>query len=151
MTQHRKRQIIEGIEILNLADNSKWGCGATVRFPSGEPCMLSIAQSSIIVKKSRLGILGAILYKEKDTYKNVRCSVALSYLFPNRLVPTEIMDPNLCAFLNAILHCKNATQVCTELNGAVAKAEAKAGGPIEKIPTTDFPNWVLLSTYNQRS
>jgi hypothetical protein len=32
------------VEILYFADSPSRGCGATVRFGNGEPCMLSIAQ-----------------------------------------------------------------------------------------------------------
>src|SRR5260370_40775386 len=51
--------------ILFFADNSKQGCGATVMLETGEPCILSLAQSGVWVKKSRHGYFGAGLFQEE--------------------------------------------------------------------------------------
>jgi hypothetical protein len=68
------------VKILFFADDSKRGCGATVKFPTGEPCMMSIAQSGIWVKKSRFGLFGAVLYNEKNAFINAQRTGALAYL-----------------------------------------------------------------------
>src|SRR5271169_5701303 len=58
-------------QILHFADSKRGGCGATVRLETGEPCWLSIAQSGVMVKKSRFGLFGAVLYSEKKSIQNL--------------------------------------------------------------------------------
>src|SRR5689334_2011333 len=94
-------------KILFFGDSKTRGCGATVMLASGEPCLLSIAQSGISVKKSRHGLFGATLYNEKNVYTNAQRTGALAYLFPDKLFPNGVTNPNLRAFFNAILHCQS--------------------------------------------
>jgi hypothetical protein len=98
-------------KILFFADSPNRGCGAPVLLESGEPCLLSIAQSGILVKKSRHGIFGAELYNEKNVYLNARRTGALASLFPNKRFPDSVFHLNLRAFFNAILHCRSANEV----------------------------------------
>jgi hypothetical protein len=79
------------VKFLYFADDKRNGCGATVRFETGEPCLVSVAQSGIIVKKSRYGLFGPMLYAEKVVYKNVRCAAALAYLFQDKRIPDEFV------------------------------------------------------------
>jgi hypothetical protein len=125
-------------KILFFADNLTQGCGATVRLETGEPCMLSLG-SGVRVKKSRFGLFGSVLYNEKNAYINAQRTGALAYLFPDKRFPDEIWNPNLRAFLNAILHCHSATEVCLTLNEAIQRAEIKAGCKLNEI--SDFPSW----------
>jgi hypothetical protein len=133
------------VQILHFADSPALGCGANVRFENGEPCMLSIAQSGIRVKKSRFGLLGAVLYEEKNAYINAQRTGALAYLFPDKRFPDGISSPNLRAFLNAILHCSSAAQVSETLNRAIELAEQHAGCKLVEMPTSAFPEWSLPS------
>jgi hypothetical protein len=126
-------------KILFFADSLTQGCGATVRLETGEPCMLSLAQSGVRVKKSQFGLFGPVLYNEKNAYINAQRTGALAYLFPFKRFPDEILNPNLRAFLNAILHCHSAAEVCLTLNEAIQRAERKAGCKLNEI--SDFPSW----------
>lgn len=128
--------------ILYFADSKSKGCGATVRLPSGEPCMLSVAQPSVQVKKSRFGLLGAVLYRESDVYKASRTAMALAYLYPDDQTPSGIHNPVLHAFFNALLHCGNAAEVSLVLNEAVRQAERQAGCVLDEIPSHKFPEWI---------
>ena len=130
-------------EILHFADNKRGGCGATVRLETGEPCWLSIAQSGALVKKSRFGVLGATLYSEKNAYEISLCGIALASLFPEKRFPDGISNPNLRSFLNAILHCRSAAEVCQTLNEAVKAAEKKAGCGLKELSRNDFPSWAM--------
>src|SRR6266568_4196094 len=121
--------------ILFFGDSSTRGCGATVRFvETGEPCMMSIAQSGLWVKKSRYGLFGSVLYHEKNAYINAQRTGALAYLFPD-----SITSPVLRAFFNAILHCRNAAEVSVTLNEAIPLAERKAGCSLSEIPKSRYP------------
>jgi hypothetical protein len=130
------------VKILYFADDPKRGCGATVRFPSGEPCMMSIAQTGIRVRKSRFGLFGALLYDEKNAFINAQRTGALAYLFPKKRYPDGVSNVNLRAFFNALLHCNNAAEASTTLNQAIPLAEQRAGCSLDKIPISDFPGWV---------
>jgi hypothetical protein len=129
------------VQILHFADSLTLGCGANVRFENGEPCMLSIAQSGVRVKKSRFGLIGAVLYDEKNAYINAQRTGALAYLFPEKLFPDGISNPSLRAFFNAILYCYNTAEVCATLNRAVELAEKRAGCKFDEIPVSGFPQW----------
>jgi hypothetical protein len=130
-------------QILHFSDSKRGGCGATVRLETGEPCWLSIAQSGVLVKKSRFGLLGAVLYSEKDTYRIALGGIALAYLFPEKRFPDGISSPHLRSFLNAILHCRSAAEVCQTLNEAVEAAEKRAGRPLKQVSRYDFPSWAV--------
>jgi hypothetical protein len=136
--------VASSARILFFADSPRRGCGATVRFiETGEPCMMSIAQSGIWVKKSRHGLFGSVLYDEKNAYINGQRTGALAYLFPEKRFPDGISSLNLRAFFNAILHCRNAAEVCVTLNEAIPLAEHKAGCSLSEIPKSHYPSWVL--------
>jgi hypothetical protein len=87
----------------------------TIRLPSGEPCLISVAQAGVRVKKSRLGWLGAVLYDERNAYKAAATGIALSRLFPTNLLPVQIRNPVLQAFANAVWHCQTAAEVARVL------------------------------------
>jgi hypothetical protein len=127
--------------VLHFADSRAGGCGATIKLPSGDPCFLSIARSSVLVKKSRFGFMGSILYRESNVYKSARTAMALAYLFPEDKTPAGITNPILRSFFNALLHCDSPAEISILLNEAVQRAERKAGCALEEIPREDFPSW----------
>jgi hypothetical protein len=67
----------------------------------------------------------AILYNEKNAYKNAKTASALDILFPNKIIPDKFSNPTLIAFLNAVWHCSTASEVCVVLNEAVINAEKR--------------------------
>jgi hypothetical protein len=119
--------------LLFFSDSSVAGCGATIRLDSGEPCLVSCAQTGVRVKKSRLGFFGPVLYNEKNTYQAASTAKALSVLFPNSLLPPGFTNPVLRAFTNAILHCSTCAEVATTLNQATARVETHANSDDEII------------------
>src|SRR6185437_12128291 len=129
-------------KILYSADSRTGGRGITVRFENGEPCILSIAQSSVRVRKTRYGIFSATLYEEKVVYNSARTALALAYLYQDYLLPPGFNDPVLRAFANAIMHCANCSEVSAVLNEAVARAENRAGRALEDLTQGDFGLWM---------
>jgi hypothetical protein len=111
--------------VLYFADpsNRRPGRGATIRLDSGERCLLSIAQSGVLVKKSRFGWFGTILYNEKNIYKAAETALALDLLFPIKQLSAGFTDPVFISYANAIWHCANCTEVAITLNEAVSKAK----------------------------
>jgi len=116
----------------NSSDNGRT-CSANVKLDSGEPCFISIAQTGVLVKRSRLGIMGAVLYNESVVYKNAMTAKALRYLYPARRTPAGITNAALVEFTNAALHCSSAIEVTNVLNGAIVTVEKKSGKSIEDL------------------
>jgi hypothetical protein len=113
--------------------DSSTGCFANVRMDNGDPCFISVAQTGVIVKKSKVGFFGATLYDEKNVYHAAMTAKALFYLYPEQLTPEGINNPVLKAFTNAALHCTNLAEVTGVLNEAVRDAERQSGRPIEEL------------------
>jgi hypothetical protein len=106
------------------------GCGATIKLDSQETCMVSCAQSGVLVKSYRgrfgqfwINFFGPVLYNEKVTYKAAQTSMALDILFPENRLPTAFHNPVLNTFANAIWHCSTAADVSRVLNEAITEAE----------------------------
>jgi hypothetical protein len=64
-----------------LRFSEKVRCSATFMLDSGEPCLLSVAQTGVRVRKSRHGFMGPILYNEKSVYLAAKTGIALDALF----------------------------------------------------------------------
>jgi hypothetical protein len=113
--------------IIYFADpsNGRPGRGATIRLDGGEPCLISIAQTGVRVKKSRYGWFGPILYNERNVYKAASTAMALSFLYRENQLPAGFTDPVLRSFTNAVLHCSTCAEVAVILNEAVVKAKAQ--------------------------
>ena len=67
---------------LHSFTDSKTGCFANVRMENGNPCYVSVAQTGVLVKKSKVGWFGAKLYEEKNAYRAAMAAKALHYLYP---------------------------------------------------------------------
>ena len=104
--------------ILHFSEKAR--CRATFMLDSGEPCVLSVAQTGVRVRKSRYGFMGPILYDEKNVYLAAKTGMTLDALFPERKVPIPIANPVLGAFANAIWHCASAAEVARTLNKAIS-------------------------------
>jgi hypothetical protein len=107
--------------------NGRPGLGATIRLDSGEPCLISIAQTGVRVKKTRFGFLGPVLYNEENVYRAAATARALSERFPNNLLPAEFSNPVLRAFANAVLHCSTCAEVAVTLNEALGAVQSMGG------------------------
>ncbi len=77
--------------------DSKTGCFANLRMSNGDPVYISVAQTGVLVKKSKLGLLGPILYHEKRVHEGAMTAKALAFLYPGILAPVEMTHPILRA------------------------------------------------------
>ena len=100
-----------------------------MRLDSGEPCLISVAQAGVRVKKSRFGWFGAVLYNEQNVYKAAKTGMALDRQFPINSLPVPIQNPVLRAFANAAWHCPTAAAVARVMNEALMN-EDEAGATI---------------------
>ncbi|MHA1170295.1 MAG: hypothetical protein ACTSRU_20910 [Candidatus Hodarchaeales archaeon] len=105
-------------ELIRFMDDDRKGRWANIRMDNGDPCWVSIAQTGILVKKSKIGLFGAKLYEEKNVYMAARTAEALMEMYSDDLTPAEIWNPVLKSIVNAILHCTNLAKVTRVLNEA---------------------------------
>jgi len=109
-------------KLVDFTDNGK-ACYSIVQMSNGDPCWIGIAQTGILVKKSRLGFLGAKLYEEKNAYKAAMTAKTLSFKYPDDLTPNDMFNPVLQSITNAVLHCDNVAEVAIVLNEAFKEHE----------------------------
>jgi len=112
-------------DLLHFSDSGWGGVGATILLDNGDPCLLSIAQVSVRVKRSRSGFFGPNLYNESDLYKAARTGAALRVLFPVVTFPRTTRHPVLLGFANAIWNCRTAGDVAVILNEASGRVTAE--------------------------
>ena len=92
-------------------------CWARVDLASGEPIYISVARSGIVVKKSRLGLLGTELYRS-DTHRAAVTAAAIHAQTRSYLTPADMTSAALRAFTQATLEASSAAQLASRLNGA---------------------------------
>ena len=109
---------------LHSFDDGGVCCYANFRAPNGDPCYLGVAQTSVIVKKSKLGLFGAELYKQTSISRRAATGRALEIIFPANLTPVGMKTPELKAFSNAILHCDSLAGVVQALAGCIKAAQS---------------------------
>lgn len=98
------------------------GVWANIRMDNNDPCWIGIADTGVLVKKSKIGMFGAKLYDEKVTVA-VNTAMGLSQRFPDELTPSDIQHPLLKAFTNAVLHCDDIGEVKRVLNNDYPEAD----------------------------
>ena len=95
-------------------------CWANIRMPNGDPVWISVANTGVIVKNSRIGLLGKKLFEggRKNPERFLKILANLQKKFPNNLIPTEcdISSSVLKTFVNACLHCSSLSELEATLN-----------------------------------
>lgn len=116
------------------------GCGATIQLDSGETCLVSVAQTGVLVKcrRGRFGQLlvsmfGAELYRERNVYKAATTAINLDQLFPRRDIPVAFKNPVLAAFANAVWNSSTAAEAAITLNEATAKTSASPAALLDAL------------------
>jgi hypothetical protein len=111
-----------------IFSNEKFGCGATIKLDNGDNCMISVAQSGVLVRTYGSGFwdkilgsfLGAVLYREKNVYRAAKTAAALHSSIP-QAKSLQFNNPVLTAFAQAVWHCSSAAEVAVKLNEAMSK------------------------------
>ena len=93
-------------------------CWARVDLASGEPIYISVARSGIVVKRSRLGLLGAKLYRS-NIHGAAMTARALDAQTRSYLTPNDMTNPALRAFTQATLEARSSAELDSRLNEAL--------------------------------
>lgn len=88
--------------------------------PNGDPVWISVANTGVVVKNSRFGILGKKLFKgdRKEPERLASTIINLQKKFNDSLIPVDcdITSTVLKAFVNACLHCSSLSELEATLN-----------------------------------
>lgn len=113
-------------KLIRFLDDEHKGHRANIQMDNGDPCLVSIIQTGILVKRSKLGLFGAKLYEEKNMNKTAKIAKILSGQYRDDLTPGDMREPVLKSVVNAVLHCSSLAEVTRILNKADLKAESQA-------------------------
>ena len=109
------------------------GCGATIQLASGDFCIVSVAQSGVLVRSYSKGFLGRllgsffgpILFNEKNVYTCAQTAMTLSEQFPQKHPSLSFKNVVLSSFANAVWHCSSPAEVSVTLNQAKARSPSQ--------------------------
>ena len=115
-------------QLHSFQDNST-GCYANVRMDNDDPVYISVAQTGVVVKKSKIGLFGPKLYDSQTVYDAAMTAKALDEIFPDYVTPDgpgrgggRMANPVLRSFTNAALHCSTTAELTNILNTARERA-----------------------------
>ena len=97
---------------LDAGSEGQW---ASLRMDNNDPCWIGVAQTGVLVKKSKIGMFGSKLY-DKNVTASTNTARGLSKRFPTNLTPPDMQHPLLKSFTNAVLHCSGIEEVRRVLN-----------------------------------
>lgn len=96
--------------------DSKLECWSRVNFENGDPIYISIARSGIIVKRSRMGLFGPLLYSEKNIYNISETAQYLDMLITKYTTPDNMTNPILKAFTQTALDSLSIAKFTITMN-----------------------------------
>jgi len=105
-------------KILRFKD-TRFACWSRVNLDNGDPIYISIARQGILVKGSKLGFAGAILFKERNIYKAAAAAQKLDSEIDEYATPPNMSNAALKAFTQAAIDSKSAAELCIKLNTAL--------------------------------
>jgi len=121
-------------EIVSFLDNGT-ACWARIRMADGSPCWVGIAQTGILVKRSKIGLFGKVVFKEADLLRAAQLMQLLDDRFTDDLTPSGITSPTLRPIVNAILNCQHLAEVSAVLTSDDAPAqEHELGADRNAVP-----------------
>ena len=107
-------------EIHSYQDN-KTTCYANIRMDNGDPVYISIAQTGVVIKKSKVGLFGPKLFVSRDAYHAAKTAEVLDGQFDNNLIPDgySFSNPVLKALVKACLSCSRIEEFTLLVNEAL--------------------------------
>lgn len=87
-----------------------------------DPIWISVAQSGVLVKRSRMGILGLALYKSRDLVELSRLCEVLDAQPLDVDLPVDLTNPVLALFTALALHSNSASEVAGYIRAALGES-----------------------------
>jgi hypothetical protein len=113
--------------------DGRWGCWASIKLANGDPVHISVAQTGVVVKRSKAGILGAKLFEERNAYRAAMTAKELHFQAGSYSTPPGMQNAVLKAFTQAALGCGSTAEVAVRLNEALNLAMALEGAKADLI------------------
>lgn len=101
------------------------GVWARVELENGDPIWISVAQTGVLVKRSKMGLMGAKLFEVSNVYEAARTGMLLDAAISNYETPPEMTNLVLKAFTQTAMNCSTSAEVAIKLNEALREAKAK--------------------------
>ena len=101
-------------KLVDFAD-SRFQCWSKVELDNGDPIHVNIAQSGVLIKKSRLGFMGPKLFLERDVGKAGKTAMNIAQSIDSYSTPDGMDNPVLRAFTQAALNCTTAAELTSML------------------------------------
>ena len=98
-------------ELKLFSDDVIKGKWARFVMADGNPCFLAIGPRSIVIKKSKTGIIGRRLIEVRELSVIEQIIQFLEKQFPQDLTPAEMTNRILKPLVNAVLHCREFDEV----------------------------------------
>ena len=108
--------------LVRYADSAR-RCWSRVNLDSGEPIFIGISRRGVIVKRSRLGIMGAVVYEESNRRKAAGTAMAVDAEVREYITPSRMRNRVLRAFTQAALESSSATELSIRLSKAQSRPE----------------------------
>ncbi len=101
-------------------DAQRW---SRVDLLSGDPIYISIAQSGVLIKKSNLGIMGTVLYKESVFDNITKLGIHLQSSINEFNTPKDMRNLPLKVFTQIALESNTIEEFCGRIKRAEKEAE----------------------------
>ena len=122
-------------KLISFVD-TKNACWSRVNLDSDEPIWISVSQSGVLVKRSKLGIFGSILFKGVDVIESGDVARNLSEVITEYSLPEDMHNIVLKSFTQSAINSHSSVELCEKI--ALAKKYDKVSGVIEKYSDIDF-------------
>jgi hypothetical protein len=106
------------------------GLASVIRMDNGDPVHITVSSTGVVVRRSRLGLLGPKLYESTSYTEAESTARGLHELYDRQLTPPGLNDPILKAFTKAVLHCSTVDDVADILSSADGEAGLEAAAVI---------------------
>mgnify|MGYP001054430869 CR=1 FL=1 len=98
-------------KVVAFSHPPKIGHWSRVLMNSGEPCWISIAKDGVLIKKSKIGLFGKIIFKQGPIEEIYAKLGLLDKKFTKDFCPDDMKSLILKSFTNAALCCKNLEEL----------------------------------------
>lgn len=117
-------------EVVRFLDN-RVNCWSRVNLLNGDPIWISIAQSGVVVRRSRLGLAGWILYKEANAHRVTQTVQAIEKKIGTASCPQGMHSRFLRGFTSAAIASDSAASLTQLLNTIceTTTTDSEAAGP----------------------